>query len=131
MVAFTDFGPELLYRTKHAVYAIPNHRHQQGFTDTYQMLTALDDGVARDIAKRRRVDLILICPGGVERTYYKNETEGQTLHYRLSEGETPPWLKEILLPDELATDFKLFEVQLTSDTHTAATLERPRRPWER
>lgn len=126
VVAFTDFGPELLYRTKHAVFAIPNHRHQRGFTDIYQMLTASDEGVARDIAERRRVHLILICPAGVERTYYKNETGGQTLHYRLSGGETPPWLKEILLPDELATDFKLFEVQLTSDMHTAATRERPR-----
>jgi hypothetical protein len=29
ILALTDFGPELLYRTKHSVYSIPNHRFQR------------------------------------------------------------------------------------------------------
>jgi len=109
ILAFVDFGPELLYRTKHAVYSIPNHRYQKGFTDTYRMLSAADDVVALNIAERLSVELILLCPEGVEDTFYRNEDGGETLHDRLSTGQTPWWLREISLPPPLNLSFKLFE----------------------
>ncbi len=125
IVAFVDFGPELLYRTKHAVYSIPNHRYQQGYTDSYHMLAAADDNLALSIAERRNVELILICPEGVEDTFYRNDDGVETLHDRLSTGRGPWWLREVMLPPPLGRSFKLFEVTLAPDARLS-----PRRQEE-
>ena len=119
IVAFVDFGPELLYRTKHAVYSIPNHRYQRGFTDSYQMLAAADDNFALSIAERRNIELILICPEGVEDTFYRNDDGVETLHDRLSTGRGPWWLREAALPLPLGRSFKLFEVTLAPDDRSS------------
>ena len=42
LLAYADYGSELLYRTPHRVLSIPNHRPQPGFAATYRILTAID-----------------------------------------------------------------------------------------
>jgi hypothetical protein len=108
LLAFTDFGPELLYRTPHSVYSIPSHRYSSGFNDSYMIMTAIDDNEAMQLARERQVDLILICPGGHENHFYELNNEAEILHQRLSSNVAPDWLEQIKLPDELADSFKLY-----------------------
>jgi hypothetical protein len=111
LLAFVDSGPELLYRTRHTLYSIPNHRLQPGFTDSYRIMSAASDEEAREIVVRRKVDLILICTGGSEKKYYANAANTETFYERLAGDNTPSWLDEITLPDELSNAFRLYRVQ--------------------
>ncbi len=70
LLAFTDFGPELLYRTPHSIFSIPSHRYHSGFNDSYQIMSAIDDKQALQLVKDRQIDLILICPNGHENNFY-------------------------------------------------------------
>jgi hypothetical protein len=111
LLAFVDSGPELLYRTGHTLYSIPNHRLQRGFTDSYMIMSAASDEEARQIVERRKVDLILICTGGSEKNYYANATDTETFYERLNGVNTPSWLDEIILPDAISSAFRLYRVQ--------------------
>jgi hypothetical protein len=106
ILALADLGPELLYRTPHAVLSIPNHRPQPGFNATHQALTA-NPAEARSILKAWHVDWILLCPGPVERRFFGGG--GETLYGRLVADAPPAWLQAIPLPSELAT-LRLFAV---------------------
>ena len=55
-MAHVNFGPEILYRTGHQVFSIPNHRLQTGYTDTYRAMSATTDEAARVILQRCIVD---------------------------------------------------------------------------
>ena len=61
IMAFVDFGPELLYRTSHRVIATPYHRNAAGIVDTHRVLSDSTDEEARRILQQRQVDLILVC----------------------------------------------------------------------
>ncbi|MGH6942749.1 MAG: hypothetical protein ACREH6_00820, partial [Geminicoccaceae bacterium] len=111
ILAFADFGPEILYRTGLSVLSIPNHRLQPGFTATYRALTARDDRTARAILADHRVDWILLCPSPVERSVFEPEDGGHGhLYERLADGPVPPWVRPLPLPDDLAKSARLFEV---------------------
>jgi hypothetical protein len=110
IMTLTDYGPELLYRTPHAVLSIPNHRPQPGFAATLGALTATDDGVARSLIEDYRVDWILLCPNPVERRFFAGTGDAQTLYRRLAEGTPPPWLTSMPLPPDLAETVRWFEV---------------------
>ena len=111
VLAFIDFGPELLYRTKHSIFAIPNHRRQPGFTLIYGIMTATDFGRARDGLLLAGIDLILICPGSVEGWFYSTEEPGRNLYQTLVADEPPAFLEAIALPGALAGHFRLFAVR--------------------
>jgi len=111
VMTFTDYGPELLYRTPHRVLSIPNHRPQRGFEATYRALTATDDRSARRHLARHGVDWILICPNPVERDLFDpDDAEPAPLYRRLSEGSPPPWLQPLPLPADLADHARLYAV---------------------
>jgi len=113
ILAFTDFGPELVYRTRHSVFSIPSHRYHSGFTDSYHIMTAVDDEQALKIIQERRVDLILVCPGGHEEHFYEGKEKNSIFHQRISGGVAPEWLTEISLPPDVAESFRLYEVSIT------------------
>jgi len=110
LLAFTDFGPELLYRTRYSVYSIPSHRFHQGFTDSYRIMTAQDDDEAWRIIQDRQVDLILICQADREGNFYKGDNKSEIFHQKLSRGQPPDWLVEVSLPDDIAKSFRLYSV---------------------
>jgi hypothetical protein len=112
LLAFTDFGPELLYRTPHSIFSIPSHRYHSGFSDSYEIMSATDDAQALKLVKDRQIDLILICPDGHEKNFYASEDDTEILHKRLSSNNAPAWLEQTKLPDELARSFKLYQVNL-------------------
>jgi hypothetical protein len=105
-----DWGPELLYRTQHAVLAAPYHRNAPGILDVYRMFSAVDPAASKAIVDARGIELALLCPSPRERLFYGGEAEGVTLYQRLLEGRLPPWLAPVPLPDTLAERFRLFRV---------------------
>ncbi|MCH8097782.1 MAG: hypothetical protein IID53_11965 [Proteobacteria bacterium] len=120
ILATVDYGPELLYRTRHAVIATPYHRNP-GIIDAHRILTAGTDRESRRLLEARGVDLILLCPSAPERTYFSNPGGARaTLYRRLAAGppsvrlreagRAPAWLSRVALPAELAGGFRLYEV---------------------
>ena len=111
ILTFSFYGPEILYRTKHSVVAIPYHRSTSGNIDTYSIMVAKDDEQARSLLKARQVKLILLCPrSSAEAKFYERSSGGVIFYDRLRDKEAPPWLRELVLPDQLAKSFKLFEI---------------------
>lgn len=119
IMAFTDFGPEILYRTRHSVFSIPNHRLQPGYTDTFRTMAATRDNDARAIVARRDVDLILLCRSRSLSNYFRRGIEAppadqSIFRERLLRGQIPDWLRPIALPDSLGDGFLLLEVDRTA-----------------
>ena len=103
LLAYADYGSELLYRTPHRVLSIPNHRPQPGFAATYRILTATDEAPARAELTRFGVDWILLCPSATERALFAVPGEARpTLYQRLADGDVPPWLRPLPLQGDLA-----------------------------
>ena len=112
-----DAGPELLFRTQHAVLAAPYHRNADGILTTLRLLSATDEGTARQLIAERGIDLILICPDAPEADLYRG-VGGISLADRLAAGEVPKWLEPLALPGQ--TTARLFAVR-EADSLPAAT----------
>ncbi len=110
VLAMIDFGPEILYRTRHSVLSIPNHRPQPGFAASYRIMTALDYSVSRQLLADNRVDLVAICIGSAETFLYEADQDGRTLYQALTDGAPPAFLTPVPLPDD-AGGFRLFAVR--------------------
>lgn len=121
LLAYADYGSELLYRTPHRVLSIPNHRPQPGFAATYHILTATDEGTARTELARFGVNWILLCPSATERALFAVPgAAGPTLYQRLVDGNAPPWVRALPLEGDLADAARLFEVVRQSGRTAAA-----------
>ncbi len=124
ILALADYGPELLYRTRHGVLSIPNHSPQPGFNAGYRALTATDPQAARAELVHHGVDWILLCPGIVERSHFLEGREGAaTLYRRLLDGTAPAWLQPVALGDELGQSMRLFAV--APEPEAVPTMQRP------
>jgi len=111
IMAFVDFGPELLYRTPHRVIAIPYHRNTVGVVDTYNTMTDTSGELSHHLITARQVNLILICPSSpAEPGYYAVSDPNPTFYEKLLDGTHPDWLRQIRLPSEPLQKFRLFEV---------------------
>ena len=110
VMTLTDLGPELMYRTNHKVYSIPNHRYQPGFTDSYTFFNTSDESTAYLIAKQRNIDLVLVCTLEVANEFYDDSTDEVTFYRRLTGNYTPDWLEEVLLSPQDNRVFRLFVV---------------------
>ncbi len=110
ILAATDFGPELLYRTPHRVIATPYHRNSAGILAAWRIMTARSDAEARARLRARGVGLILLCPGGSHEAAFARPGRAETLYRRLSQGRTPAWIREVTLSPDLRARFRLFEV---------------------
>ena len=114
ILALIDFGPELLYRTRHSVLAIPNHRRQPGFTAGYRIMTASDFAAAERGLRAAGVDLVLVCPNSAESWFYNTESGEKTLSQALQAGDPPGYLRRVALPEPLDGQFKLYALRAVS-----------------
>ena len=114
ILALIDFGPELLYRTRHSVLAIPNHRPQPGFTAGYRIMTASDFAAAERGLREAGVDLVLVCPISAESWFYNTESGAETLSQALQAGNPPGYLSRVTLPEPLDGQFKLYALREAS-----------------
>ena len=113
ILGFLDFGPELLYRTRHSVVATPYHRNSQGIGDSYRALTTEDEALSERLLRRRGVDIVLLCPTATERNFFGASPgpESARLYDRLARADGPAWLEPIILPEDLSGEsFRLYRV---------------------
>ncbi len=113
ILAYKDFGPEILYCTSHRVLGTPMHRNLEGFKDSLAIMKAQNFEMAKAMIQHRHIDLILICPNSPMEfgTYADSSASKENFYTRLVEGAIPPWLNEIVLPSKLRESFRLFEVR--------------------
>ena len=102
-------GPEIMYRTPHAVVATPMI-HNVGILAVYRMMSAPDDAAAKAAIDAREVDLILLCPASGERYIFDSDNNQDTFYNRLVAGHLPAWVKPIRLPGDVASHYYLFSV---------------------
>ena len=103
-------GPELLYRTKHAVVGTPYHRNRRGILDNYWIFSASDSAESKRLLDARGVELVLLCPSPRgTRTLYEPTSEGSTFYSRLRNAQAPHWMRPIKLPADVG-GFRLYEV---------------------
>lgn len=105
-----DFGPEILYRTKHKVIATPYHRNGDGIMFVHNVMTATTDDRVSAMLASRGVDLILIYPQSSERIFYLGPDN--SFYQRLLAGQHPAWLKPVKVPPELNGVISLYQVDL-------------------
>ncbi len=111
VMAFVDFGPELLYRTPHSVFSIPNHRYQPGFTATYEAMTADSPDRAGKILRDYGVDLLVVCPEWpLEAAFYGSDGGPGMFYGQLLSGQVPPFLEPVALPDDLVGRFAVYRI---------------------
>ena len=110
VLAFMFDGPEIVYRSPHAVVATPYQRNTAGILDTYDFFAATDEAQARKIVDRRGIELVLLCRHGNEAQQYKGKGSVRTIYDSLLAGDTPAWLRTWPLPKDLAGNHALFEV---------------------
>ncbi len=110
LLAWVDFGPQLLYETKHNVVATPYHRNSAGVLYWYDVMTIEDDTAAYDLIRKRNINMILICPRGSENTMLAAVKEKNNFYNRLKAGYYPEWLQPISLPENIKETFYLYEV---------------------
>lgn len=111
LVAFVDFNPELLYRTHHYVYSVPNHRPQPGYTETYELMSESNmDAVPKQL-EEMQAEYLLICTDKSEGNFYKTISKDRNFHDRLADGESFPYLQPVPLPEN-AKQLRLYKIVL-------------------
>ena len=117
-----DFGAEILYRTQHKIIGTPtatgtSHRNGQGILDTYDIMTADTNEKALELIRKRKIDLILLCPKSSESVFYSKPGHESTFYKRLLDDMIPNWLRKVELPSDLSSSFLLFETIEESNSH--------------
>jgi hypothetical protein len=118
LLCFTDFSPELLYRTPHSVFAIPNHRPQPGFTLAHRVLDA-EPALGWRKLRAAGGELIAICPASPNAALYLGR---DNLYSALAAGRPPLGLTELALP--AGSGFRLYSLALPSQLRVSG----PRSP---
>jgi hypothetical protein len=104
-----DFGPELLYRTKHAVVGTPYHRNGRGILDIYRIFSAGDSAESKRLIDARGIELVLFCPSTREEILYDLASGRSTFYSRLRNAQAPDWMRPISLTGDIG-GFRLYEV---------------------
>lgn len=100
-------GAALLLLTPHGVLAAPYHRNADGLQDLFRLFYR-DEADARATARRRGIDLLLVCDG--EPVASHERRNGVALFYdRLLADAPPDWLRPMRLADAPGT--RLFVVE--------------------
>ncbi len=110
ILAFIDYGPQILYRTRYEIIGTPYHRNAQGILDTYKIMTAKSDDEAHELIRKRKIDMILVSNASNERNFYSAAPQQSTFYNRLQVDGYPDWLKAIKLSPNLFTSYRLFRV---------------------
>jgi hypothetical protein len=110
ILASVNFGPEILYRTRHRVVSTIHHRNAAGVLDGARILGGEDEAESLSLLRRRGIDLILLCPNSGNDGYFLAKKGKRVLYRRLQAGDMPAWVRETALPKDLENAFRLFEV---------------------
>jgi hypothetical protein len=108
IAADIDFGPEILYRTKHAVLAGPYHHDEAGIRADIDFFAARDEAAAHQAAEKYHVQLVMLCMH--ERGIWRRMAAGESFFAgQLLDGALPSWLAPV--SGSPAGDFLIFHVK--------------------
>ena len=88
VLAHTDHGPELLFRTHHDVLSIPNHRHQPGYRFTHEVMSHPDADQAARMLLERGVGVLVLCREDVLSGFFRYPEADAFAHW-LADGGVP------------------------------------------
>jgi hypothetical protein len=122
LINMIDQGPELLFRTPHAVMSAPYHTNVRGNLDALELFTTTNSAAAEQIVQRDGINLIALCrdipdmylDGGAAH-YVMLPTGGKQMQPnasfagQLAFHQIPDWLTEIQVPTP--SNYLLFEVK--------------------
>jgi len=108
IAADIDFGPEILYRTKHAVLAGPYHHDEAGIRAVIDLFTAADEAKAHQAAEKYRAQLVMLCTA--ERGIWRRiAPQDSFFAAQLLDGTVPSWLTPV--SGSGAGNFMIYEVK--------------------
>lgn len=109
IMAHSNYGPSILYYTKHCVVGAPYHRQQKGIIASYEVMEApYDEKKIKSILKKIGASYIFI-EGNRKQTskagkqlskgFVKNSKE-MSLSQMALRGSVPQWLEQIKIPEK-------------------------------
>ena len=94
-----DFGPAILFATRHSVLASGHHRNHRAMAVEIRTWLSSDDAAERTLRKHG-FDYVLLCTPSVEASRYATDApHGFAAH--LLAGRTPAWLRPVPLAGTL------------------------------
>ncbi len=108
VLALLNFGPQLMYQTRHRVVATPYPRNAQGQLDAVRIFAATDPEESRRLVEAREIDVIATCTR--RPTYWDISEDPASLDSRLRRGELPAWLRAVKLDEGTREEIGLFQV---------------------
>lgn len=108
VLALVNFGPQLMYQTRHSVVATPYPRNPRGQIDAVRIYAATDPAEAHRLVEARGIDVIATCTR--RPTYWDMSEDPDSLDSRLRRGELPAWLTAVELDEETRGEIGLFRV---------------------
>ncbi len=110
VLAHLDFGPQILYRTDFNVIAGPYHRNDSGILYTHEVMTSDDMEKVKGMLAHRQIDLVVIAPNSTEKVLYRTENNPLAFYERLTNDNSPDWLKKLELTKEVQKSFIIYRV---------------------
>jgi hypothetical protein len=108
--AHVNLGLRVVFHTRHQVVGTPYHRNGDAIYDTFTLMMTPDLAVARDIVRKRQMDMIIIC----DTRYLEGRTAAVDApkHFftDLAVGHIPPWLVPLDLSHIPDTGIRAFIV---------------------
>lgn len=106
-------GSTILFQTKHRVLAAPYHTNVDGNLDALNFFRATDMDKAKEILRRRNVDLVFF-PRVIPEIYVLSRSseaaeKTESLARQLIDNKAPPWLVPVDVP--LSGGIHLYEVR--------------------
>jgi hypothetical protein len=111
VAASANFGAEIIYRTDHQVLATVHHRNVSGILDGHRILNLTDEDTIKSLIQKRQVDLIVLCPGSSDDSYFLMGDNPGAFYLRLKSSDIPSWITQVKLPAQLEAKFDLFEIR--------------------
>jgi asparagine N-glycosylation enzyme membrane subunit Stt3 len=93
-----DYGPEILYYTKHSVVAAPYHRQHQGIASSFKVLDdKYNENVVKEILRTTNTSYIFIRKPREQQKFLSKDS---SLTKMLIANDLPKWLRIISLPQK-------------------------------
>jgi hypothetical protein len=109
VMTHVDLGPRLIAMTHHRAVAGPYHRNGKAIVDVMRFFRGSTTQAER-IARRWKLDYVLVCPGMPESTIYRARNP-DGLYMKLMANHAPRGLEAVPLPTP--TPYRLWRVKLS------------------
>ena len=86
ILAHTNHGRELLFRTQHAVLSLPNHRYQPGYRITHKVMSHPDPVQVVEALQERGVGILVLCREDVLSGFFRHPEPDACAHWPADGG---------------------------------------------